>query len=146
MKVLPILNDPPYGTERSYNGLRLAEAVAKTSDTQVRVFLIGDAVGCAMANQKVPDGWYQPRPNGELDCAARRRCRLLRHLPGRQGHTPRPAHQGRPPVHPRSAFRVDAVGRQGRDVLTRLDGVTRQAYCGRGAPSFRRGAVGGSRG
>jgi len=25
MKILLILNDPPYGTERSYNGLRLEE-------------------------------------------------------------------------------------------------------------------------
>jgi uncharacterized protein involved in oxidation of intracellular sulfur len=31
--------------------------VAKTSDAQVRVFLMGDTVGCAVANQKVPDGW-----------------------------------------------------------------------------------------
>jgi uncharacterized protein involved in oxidation of intracellular sulfur len=29
MKLLFILNDPPYGTERSYNGLRLANTVAK---------------------------------------------------------------------------------------------------------------------
>jgi hypothetical protein len=26
MKTLVILNDPPYGAERSYNGLRLADA------------------------------------------------------------------------------------------------------------------------
>ncbi|HLG00504.1 MAG TPA: DsrE family protein [Acidimicrobiia bacterium] len=58
MKTLLILNDPPYGTERSYNGLRLAGALARGDDTEVRVFLIGDAVGCAMENQKVPDGWY----------------------------------------------------------------------------------------
>ncbi len=30
MKVLIILNDSPYGTERSYHGLRLALALAKT--------------------------------------------------------------------------------------------------------------------
>ena len=58
MKTLLILNDPAYGTERSYNGLRLASALAKRDDTEVRVFLIGDAVTCAMANQKVPDGYY----------------------------------------------------------------------------------------
>ena len=29
MKTLVLLNDPAYGTERSYNGLRLAHAVAK---------------------------------------------------------------------------------------------------------------------
>jgi uncharacterized protein involved in oxidation of intracellular sulfur len=56
-KVLFILNDPPYGTERSFNGLRLAGALAKRGN-EVRVFLMGDAVGCAMANQKLPDGYY----------------------------------------------------------------------------------------
>ncbi|MDP1526267.1 MAG: DsrE family protein [Rhodocyclaceae bacterium] len=53
-----ILNDPPYGTERSYNGLRLAKALAKQPDQQVRVFLMGDAVACAKAGQKVPEGYY----------------------------------------------------------------------------------------
>jgi|SRR5579864_2250869 len=58
MKTLLILNDPAYGTERSYNALRLAGALAKRDDSEVRVFLIGDAVSCAMADQKVPDGYY----------------------------------------------------------------------------------------
>jgi uncharacterized protein involved in oxidation of intracellular sulfur len=58
MKTLLILNDPAYGTERSYNGLRLAGALAKPDDSDVRVFLIGDAVTCAVAGQKVPDGYY----------------------------------------------------------------------------------------
>jgi uncharacterized protein involved in oxidation of intracellular sulfur len=58
MNVLVILNDPPYGTERSYNALRLAGALAKREGEEVRVFLLGDAVGCAMANQKLPEGYY----------------------------------------------------------------------------------------
>jgi uncharacterized protein involved in oxidation of intracellular sulfur len=58
MNALVILNDPPYGTERSYNGLRLAYALAKREGVAVRVFLIGDAVGCAVAGQRVPDGYY----------------------------------------------------------------------------------------
>jgi uncharacterized protein involved in oxidation of intracellular sulfur len=57
-KTLFILNDPPYGTERSYNGLRLAGALAKRDGEQVKVFLIGDAASCAKANQKVPQGYY----------------------------------------------------------------------------------------
>jgi uncharacterized protein involved in oxidation of intracellular sulfur len=57
-RVLIVLNDPPYGTERSYNGLRLAIALSKRDDVEVRVFLIGDAVGCAVAGQKVPEGSY----------------------------------------------------------------------------------------
>jgi uncharacterized protein involved in oxidation of intracellular sulfur len=53
-----ILNDPPYGTERSYNALRLALALAKTDGEQVRVFLMGDGAPCAKAGQKVPQGYY----------------------------------------------------------------------------------------
>lgn len=58
MNTLLILNDPAYGTERSYNGLRLAGALAKREGGEVRVFLMGDGVTCAMADQKVPDGYY----------------------------------------------------------------------------------------
>ena len=57
-KTLFILNDPPYGTERSYNGLRLAGALSKREGEQVKVFLIGDAAGCAKKDQKVPQGYY----------------------------------------------------------------------------------------
>lgn len=59
MRYLFILNDPPYGTERSYNGLRLADKVMKTDeDAVVTVFLMADAVGCAKAGQQTPDGFY----------------------------------------------------------------------------------------
>ncbi|HEX9812231.1 MAG TPA: DsrE family protein [Burkholderiales bacterium] len=57
-KTLFVLNDPPYGTERSYNALRLANSLIKREAEQVRVFLIGDAAACAKANQKVPQGYY----------------------------------------------------------------------------------------
>lgn len=58
MKYLVILNDPPYGTERSYNGLRLAGSLAKAEGTTVNVFLIGDAASCALAGQTTPNGYY----------------------------------------------------------------------------------------
>ncbi len=58
MKTLIICNDPPYGSERSWNGLRLAGALARRDGVEARVFLLGDAVGCAVAGQKVPDGYY----------------------------------------------------------------------------------------
>jgi uncharacterized protein involved in oxidation of intracellular sulfur len=57
-KTLFVLNDPPYGTERCYNGLRLAGAVARRERTEVRIFLMGDAVGCAVAGQVLPNGFY----------------------------------------------------------------------------------------
>jgi uncharacterized protein involved in oxidation of intracellular sulfur len=59
MKILMILNDAPYGSERSYNGLRLAGAlVTKSEDTELTVFLMGDAVACAKSGQKTPNGYY----------------------------------------------------------------------------------------
>ena len=57
-KTLFILNDPPYGTERSYNALRLAGALSKRQGEEVKLFLVGDAAGCAKANQRVPQGYY----------------------------------------------------------------------------------------
>lgn len=57
-KTLFILNDPPYGTERSYNALRLAGSLAKREDEETKVFLIGDAASCAKKDQKVPQGYY----------------------------------------------------------------------------------------
>lgn len=74
MKTLFILNDAPYGTERSYNGLRLAGALAKRKGDQVKIFLIGDAVSCSRAGQKLPQGCYNievmlksaARNNGEI--------------------------------------------------------------------------------
>jgi uncharacterized protein involved in oxidation of intracellular sulfur len=57
MKALFILNDPPYGTERSFNGLRLAKAL-QGKGTEITVFLMADAVACAKAGQKVPQGYY----------------------------------------------------------------------------------------
>lgn len=57
-RTLVILNDPPYGSERTYNGLRLAEELAKRAGEQVRVFLMGDAASSARRGQRVPAGYY----------------------------------------------------------------------------------------
>ena len=59
MKALFILNDPPYGTERCYNALRLANALVKSdAAAEVTVFLMADAVSCCKKGQKTPDGYY----------------------------------------------------------------------------------------
>ena len=55
---LIIINDGPYGTERAYNGLRLAMNLVKRDDSLVRVFLVGDAASCARAGQVTPNGYY----------------------------------------------------------------------------------------
>jgi uncharacterized protein involved in oxidation of intracellular sulfur len=60
MDIILILNDSPYGTERSYNGLRLANSLLdRGEEVRVTVFLLGDGVYCAKRGQDVPDG----RPN-----------------------------------------------------------------------------------
>jgi uncharacterized protein involved in oxidation of intracellular sulfur len=60
VKYLVVLNDAPYGTERSYNGLRLARELLKDAakGNAVRVFLVADAAACAKGGQKVPQGYY----------------------------------------------------------------------------------------
>lgn len=58
MNALFIINDPPYGTERAYNALRLAYSLVQRDGEAVRVFLIGDAASCAKRGQNVPNGYY----------------------------------------------------------------------------------------
>lgn len=56
--ILFILNEGPYGNERAYNALRLAGALVSKGELHIRIFLMGDAVGCAHTGQKVPEGYY----------------------------------------------------------------------------------------
>ncbi len=58
MKTLIILNEPAYGNERTYNGMRLANSLAKDESVELRLFLMGDAVTAARTAQKTPDGYY----------------------------------------------------------------------------------------
>jgi uncharacterized protein involved in oxidation of intracellular sulfur len=58
VRILVILHGPAYGTETAYNGVRLATNLAKREGVELRLFCFGDAVGCAIANQQLPDGFY----------------------------------------------------------------------------------------
>jgi uncharacterized protein involved in oxidation of intracellular sulfur len=58
MKYLLILNDAPYGNERSYNELRLALSLAKTADSEIRLFLMADAAACGKSGQTTPQGYH----------------------------------------------------------------------------------------
>jgi uncharacterized protein involved in oxidation of intracellular sulfur len=59
MKVLFILNEAPYGSEKTYNALRLAMALQKDQPgTEVRIFLMADAVTAALPAQGTPQGYY----------------------------------------------------------------------------------------
>jgi len=59
MNILFILNDAPYGSEKTYNALRLVMALQKDHPgTNVRVFLMADAVTAAIPAQGTPQGYY----------------------------------------------------------------------------------------
>ncbi len=59
MKILFIINDAPYGTEKAYNALRMAMAIQKEkAEVKIKIFLLADAVLCALPNQKTPNGYY----------------------------------------------------------------------------------------
>lgn len=58
MKYLFIINDAPYGNEKPYNALRLAMTLQKESNSEVSIFLMGDATSGAIKDQKTPDGYY----------------------------------------------------------------------------------------
>ena len=59
MQVLIVINDAPYGTEKAYNGLRLAMALQREHEgVDVRIFLLADAVGCVLPGQSTPQGYY----------------------------------------------------------------------------------------
>jgi len=59
MHVLVILNDAPYGSERSYQGLRMADAMLTLEEKlELTLYLSNDAVLCAKAGQQTPDGYY----------------------------------------------------------------------------------------
>lgn len=57
-KILLVVNGAAYGADETFNALRLAVALVRRDDTEVTVFLMGDAVTCAVAGQKTPDGYY----------------------------------------------------------------------------------------
>ena len=112
MKSLIILNDPPYVTERCYNGLRMAHALLKNdAQGEVTVFLMADSVLCAKAGQKTPEGFYNVErmlkrvTTGRgsvllcgtcMDARGNHRSRTrCRHPPQHNGRTGRGDHRGR---------------------------------------------------
>lgn len=59
MDTLFILNEAPYGSERTYNALRLVMALQKDHpDSKVRLFFMADAVLAAIPGQTTPQGYY----------------------------------------------------------------------------------------
>ena len=59
-KILIIINDAPYGTEKTYNALRMAMTLQKehAGEVEIMIFLLADAVFCALPNQNTTNGFY----------------------------------------------------------------------------------------
>ena len=53
-KILIIINDAPYGTEKAYNALRIAMTSQKEhgDKVEIKIFLLADAVFCGLSNQR----------------------------------------------------------------------------------------------
>lgn len=59
MNYLIIINEAPYGNEKAYNALRIAMQLQKDfNDAKINIFLMADAVNCAIPNQNTPNGYY----------------------------------------------------------------------------------------
>jgi uncharacterized protein involved in oxidation of intracellular sulfur len=59
MNILFIINEAPYGSEKPYNAFRMAITLQKEhADAEIRIFLMADAVTCALPNQSTPQGYY----------------------------------------------------------------------------------------
>ncbi len=59
-KILIIINDAPYGTEKAYNALRMAMTLQKEhgDKVEVKIFLLADAVFCGLPSQQTAKGYY----------------------------------------------------------------------------------------
>jgi len=57
-KYLFVINDAPYGNERTYNTLRLALNLIQREWMEVNIFLTADGISFARKGQKSPDGYY----------------------------------------------------------------------------------------
>jgi uncharacterized protein involved in oxidation of intracellular sulfur len=61
MKFLFVLNDAPYGSQRTFNGLRLAVSLARSSANQLQIFLFGDGVLAGLGQAAPLNAFYNPQ-------------------------------------------------------------------------------------
>lgn len=71
MNVPVVLSDPPYGAERSFNGLRLALSLSRSDDIGLQMFRLAGAVACAVTGQQLPQGYYNHQTTNEIDAGHR---------------------------------------------------------------------------
>ena len=118
MQYLIILNDPPYGSERSYNGLRLATSLAKSEGTGVSVFLIGDAASCAVDRANDSQRLLQHRTDAEASGGQGSTGWRMRLLHGCSWHQTGDAGRGSASQLDGRTDPLDRGSRQGPCVLT----------------------------
>ncbi len=59
MKLLFIIKDAPYGSEKAFNAIGSANQLSKENpEMEVRIFFLADGVNCAIAGQNTPNGYY----------------------------------------------------------------------------------------
>jgi uncharacterized protein involved in oxidation of intracellular sulfur len=60
LTTLIIINAAPYGTEKAYNAMRIANQLGRDykNEMEVRIFLMADAVTCELAGQETPNCYY----------------------------------------------------------------------------------------
>ena len=117
-RILFIVNDPPYGTERAYNALRLAiNVMKKDPSAELRMFLVGDAASCAKSGQKRSARLLQHRDHAEGSCAGRLHSWRMRHLHGRPRAQGRGSCRGRSTQLPQRDDRVDPMGGKSAGLL-----------------------------
>lgn len=56
-RITIIINDPPYGTEKPWNAIRLANSM-QIRNIPVNIFLVGDGVFIVKKGQQTPKGFY----------------------------------------------------------------------------------------
>ena len=61
VKFLFIFNDAPYGSQRTFNGLRLAVSLARSSENKLQVFLLGDGVLAGLGQPAPLNAFYNPQ-------------------------------------------------------------------------------------
>ncbi|PTB33554.1 DsrE/DsrF/TusD sulfur relay family protein [Photobacterium phosphoreum] len=89
--ILMIINDAPYGSERPFNALRLAIKLneQEAEPVAVKIFLMSDAVTCALAKQSPSEG-YDIQQMVEIVLAQGSEVKLCKTCCGARGLTALP--------------------------------------------------------
>jgi hypothetical protein len=72
MNVLVVVNDQPYGSERPYNALRLANALSKRNDVELRMFLLATPSLAPWLHNNSPKATTTSTACSKGSCTARR--------------------------------------------------------------------------